>query len=73
MTEVGMDQQTHQQHDESAAGLERVLPPETGDADIDTALVELAAVLDDPVERHIEVGERVHQVLQGRLGDLGGT
>jgi hypothetical protein len=67
-----MDTQAHPQH-EGATALDRVLPPQTGDADIDTALDELAAVLDHPLERHIEVGERVHDVLRGRLGDLGGA
>lgn len=67
-----MDTEAHPQH-EGAAALERVLPPQTGDAEIDTVLDELAAVLDDPLERHIEVGERVHEVLRGRLGDLGGA
>lgn len=64
---------THPQHEERASALDHVLPPGTGDHEIDTALDELAAVLDDPLERHIEVGERVHQVLRGRLGDLGGA
>jgi hypothetical protein len=67
-----MDTQAHPQH-EGATALDRVLPPQTGDADIDTALDELAAVLDHPLERHIEVGEGVHDVLRGRLGDLGGA
>lgn len=64
---------THPQHDGDTAALEHVVPPGTGDREIDAALDELAAVLDDPLERHIEVGERVHQVLRGRLGDLGGA
>lgn len=64
---------THPQHDDGSTALEHVLPPGTGDPEIDAALDELAAVLDDPLEHHIEVGERVHQVLRGRLGDLGGA
>jgi hypothetical protein len=67
-----MDTQAHPQQ-EGVTALDRVLPPQTGDVEIDTVLDELAAALDDPLERHIEVGERVHDVLRGRLGDLGGA
>lgn len=49
------------------------LPPETGDPDIDAALADLVAVTDESLGRHIEVGEAVHEVLRGRLGDLGGA
>jgi hypothetical protein len=47
--------------------------PSTGDEDIDTVLAELAGIEQEPLGRHIEVGEAVHRVLQGRLGDLGGA
>ncbi|HET8595144.1 MAG TPA: hypothetical protein VFM07_07850 [Intrasporangium sp.] len=47
--------------------------PRTGDEDIDAVLAELADLEQQPLGRHIEVGEAVHRVLQGRLGDLGGA
>jgi hypothetical protein len=47
--------------------------PKTGDEDIDTVLAELADIEQEPLGRHIEVGEAVHRVLQLRLGDLGGA
>lgn len=47
--------------------------PSTGDAAIDAALAELDAVTDQPLARHIEAGERVQEVLRGRLADLGGA
>jgi hypothetical protein len=67
------DPQTHPGHHESATALDRVLPPETGDPEIDTALDELAAVLDGPLERHFAVGVRCHHVLRGGLGYGGGA
>lgn len=45
-------------------------PPLTGDEDIDVALAELASIGDEPLDRHIDVGEAVHRVLRGRLGGL---
>ena len=48
-------------------------PPTCGDAAIDAVLVELDAATDQPLARHIEAGERVHEVLRGRLSDLGGA
>ncbi|EWT04471.1 hypothetical protein N864_12840 [Intrasporangium chromatireducens Q5-1] len=47
--------------------------PETGDHDIDEALSALADVEGEPLARHIELGESVHRLLQGRLGGLGGA
>lgn len=47
--------------------------PTTGDHDIDDALSALADVEDEPLARHIELGESVHRLLQGRLGGLGGA
>lgn len=47
--------------------------PSTGDDHIDAALAELAGIEAEPLARHIEVGEAVHQVLQGRLGGLSGA
>ena len=32
---------------------------------------ELDALGDQPLDRHIEVGEQVHRILQGRLADIG--
>jgi hypothetical protein len=43
----------------------------TGDQAIDEVLAQLDAVADAPLEIQIEVGERVHRVLQDRLADLG--
>lgn len=43
----------------------------TGDAAVDRALGELDALGDQPLDRHIEVGEQVHRILQGRLADIG--
>ena len=43
----------------------------TGDPAVDEVLGQLDAVTDEPLDTQIEVGERVHQVLQGRLVDLG--
>lgn len=43
----------------------------TGDPAVDEALGQLDAVTDEPLDTQIEVGERVHQVLRGRLVDLG--
>jgi hypothetical protein len=57
--------------DDSVMGTEAA--PKTGDEDIDTVLAELADIEQEPLGRHIEVGEAVHRVLQGRLGDLGGA
>ncbi len=48
-------------------------PPLTGDDDIDAALTDLAGVEGEPLGRHIELGETVHRILQGRLGGLGGA
>ncbi|WP_347353432.1 hypothetical protein [Intrasporangium sp.] len=47
--------------------------PVTGDDDIDTALAALGRVEDEPLARHVELGEAVHRLLQGRLGGLGGA
>jgi hypothetical protein len=43
----------------------------TGDDAVDAVLRRLDAVIDEPLDTQIEVGEQVQRVLQGRLGDLG--
>ena len=43
----------------------------TGDHAVDEVLGQLDNVTDEPLDIQIEVGERVHRVLQGRLADLG--
>ena len=43
----------------------------TGDAVVDGALDELDALPGQPLDRHIEVGQRVHRTLQARLADIG--
>lgn len=45
--------------------------PLTGDDAVDEALGQLDQVDGEPLDTQIEVGERVHRVLQGRLADLG--
>jgi hypothetical protein len=45
--------------------------PPTGDDAVDQVLRRLAAVANEPLDTQIEMGEQVHRVLQGRLGDLG--
>jgi hypothetical protein len=42
----------------------------TGDPAVDEVLDELDKVTDEPLDVQIEVSERVHAVLQGRLADL---
>ncbi len=54
-------------------GPARALAPSTGDPAIDAALAALDAVAGEPLAQHIVAGERVHQVLQARLSDLGGA
>lgn len=69
MTGQGM-----QHHMSDGQGMvERAEFPTTGDEHIDAALAELADIEDEPLERHIEVGEAVHHALQGRLGGLSGA
>ena len=51
-----------------AAGAGRRL---TGDAVVDRALDDLDALPGQPLDRHIEVGQRVHRTLQARLADIG--
>ena len=43
----------------------------TGDDAVDKVLERFDAVTDEPLDVQIEVGEQVHQVLRGRLVDLG--
>ena len=45
--------------------------PTTGDTVVDQALEEFDRVTGEPLDTHIEVGERVHSTLQGRLADIG--
>lgn len=42
----------------------------TGDHAVDDVLAQLDAAADQPLDIRIEVGRRVHEVLQGRLADL---
>jgi len=58
-------------HSEIMYGAPDVSRRPTGDPAVDEALGQLDAVTDEPLDTQIEVGERVHQVLQGRLVDLG--
>ena len=44
----------------------------TGDHQIDAALARLDRVSEEPLAVHIEAAEQAHEVLQGRLSDLGG-
>jgi len=44
----------------------------TGDQAVDEVLGQLDAVTDQTLDQQIEVAERVHGVLQGRLADLAG-
>jgi hypothetical protein len=60
---------TRSPHEEAPTGDE----VRTGDAEIDAALDELADLGDRPLRDHIAAGERVHSLLQARLGDLGGS
>lgn len=48
-------------------------PPQTGDAELDAAMSELARAQQRSVAERIDSGERMHRLLQGRLGDLGGA
>lgn len=50
---------------------QRAVRQPTGDRAVDEVLGQLDQVSDKPLDAQIEVGERVHQVLQGRLADLG--
>jgi hypothetical protein len=43
----------------------------TGDHAVDEVLGQLDNVTNEPLDIQIEVSERVHRVLQGRLADLG--
>lgn len=43
----------------------------TGDQAVDDVLTQLEQVTDAPLDVQIDVSERVHQVLQARLADLG--
>ncbi len=46
-------------------------PPLTGDVELDAAMAELARAQSQSFTERIDSGERVHRLLQGRLGDLG--
>jgi hypothetical protein len=43
----------------------------TGDQAVDDVLGQLDQVANEPLDIQIDVSERVHRVLQGRLADLG--
>ena len=49
----------------------RSQPPLTGDVELDATMVELARAQSRSFAERIDSGERVHRLLQGRLGDLG--
>jgi hypothetical protein len=51
--------------------VETSAPESTGDNAVDAALRQLDTATDEPLDIQIEVSERVHRVLQGRLADLG--
>ena len=61
----------------AAAGSGLVTPPAvatkepTGDAVVDAVLDEFDRVTGEPLDAHVEVGEKVHRTLQARLADLG--
>jgi hypothetical protein len=42
----------------------------TGDHAVDDALRKLDDMTDEPLDVQIEVSQRVHEILQGRLADL---
>lgn len=46
-------------------------PPLTGDIELDAAMSDLAHAQRQSFTERIDSGERVHRLLQGRLGDLG--
>lgn len=46
--------------------------PPTGDGEIDAALERLDGARSGSLAERIESGEHVHELLRGRLGDLGG-
>ncbi|WP_175442254.1 hypothetical protein [Humibacillus sp. DSM 29435] len=46
-------------------------PALTGDVELDAAMVALARAQNLSFTERIDSGERVHRLLQGRLGDLG--
>lgn len=60
-----------------AAGSGLVTPPAvatkepTGDVVVDAVLDEFDRVTGEPLDAHVEVGEKVHRTLQARLADLG--
>jgi hypothetical protein len=58
-------------HSEMTSGAQDDAHPPTGDDAVDQVLRRLDAVAYEPLDTQIEVGEQVHRVLQGRLGDLG--
>ena len=43
----------------------------TGDVVVDAVLEEFDRVTGEPLDAHVEVGEKVHRTLQARLADLG--
>ncbi|MGZ4751377.1 MAG: hypothetical protein ACXVYU_09905 [Oryzihumus sp.] len=43
----------------------------TGDVVVDAVLDEFDRVTGEPLDAHVEVGEKVHRTLQARLADLG--
>ena len=58
----------HPEHPEHAAAPQ---PPRTGDVELDAAMSDLGRAQTGSFSERIESGERVHRLLQGRLGDLG--
>ena len=48
------------------------VPPVTGDAAVDAAMVEATAATDQPLEAQLAAYERAHRTLQDRLADVEG-
>lgn len=46
-------------------------PPQSGDAGLDEAMIELARAQTASPAEHVVSGEQFHRVLQSRLDDLG--
>ncbi|MGN6635399.1 MAG: hypothetical protein ACTHJ6_08050 [Oryzihumus sp.] len=73
----GSDQVPEPTGSSPAAGSGLVTPPAvatrepTGDVVVDAVLDEFDRVTGEPLDAHVEVGEKVHRTLQARLADLG--
>jgi hypothetical protein len=47
-------------------------PPQTGDVEVDAALLALAEAISSPLEEQVAVYEAAHRTLQDRLADVEG-